>query len=102
MQAGEVGVLLQIYPYASTSTSGISLTGATCTLEVQACGCNAYAEIETLPLTVSTDGTYAYRSTLATDFPYSGNYNIQLIATFTNGNTLKSPVQQLAVMDTLG
>ena len=102
MQAGEIGVLLQVYPYASSATSGISLTGTTCTLEVQACGCNAYAETETLSLTVSSDGTYAYRSTLATDFPFSGNYNIQLIAVFTDGNTLKSPVQQLAIMDTLG
>ena len=94
MQAGEVGVILNVFPYIAPATSGPSLLTATCVLVVQ----DPSGNLTSLALTVSSDGSYAYRSTLATDFPIGGEYEVQLIATYP-GNTpeLKSPIQSLAI-----
>ncbi len=95
MQAGEIGVILNIYPYnLPIPSSPVNLAGSVCVLAVQ----DPVGNLTTLSLIVSSDGSYAYRSTLATDFPIGGEYEIQLIATFP-GNTpeLKSPIQSLPV-----
>lgn len=41
--------------------------------------------------------TTATRETLATDFPEGGNYFLQLVATFSDGKILKSPLTLLFV-----
>jgi hypothetical protein len=94
LQAGEVNVQIQCFPYClPIPVTPPNLGGATCILEVR----SPYDVLSTLSLLVSGDGTYAYRLTLATDFPVGGTYNLQLIATFTDGTILKSPVQSLDV-----
>ena len=94
LQAGEINVQIQCYPYCLPApTNPPSLGGSTCALEVR----TPYDTIYSLSLTVSGDGTYAYRLTQATDFPIGGTYNLQLIATFTDGTVLKSPIQEFTV-----
>ena len=94
MQAGEIGVSVNIFPYALPIPSNpVNLTGATCVLAVQ----NPQGNLTTLSLTVSSDGSYAYRLTLATDFPVGGEYEIQLLATFPDTTELKSPIQSLPI-----
>lgn len=43
----------------------------------------------------------ARRSTLVTDFPYSGNYKFQLIATWAGGRVLKSEIGEISVKSSL-
>ena len=99
MQAGEVGVQINIFPYdLPIPPDPVNLIGSTCVLAVQ----DPAGNLTTLPLIVASDGTYAYRSTLATDFPIGGEYEVQLIATFTGGTPeLKSPVQSLPIGNSL-
>jgi hypothetical protein len=97
MQAGEVGVFLQVFPNPTPAPANpINLTGSTCVLAVQA----PSECITTLAMQVSSDGTYAYRYTLATDFPYGGSYTLQLIATFPT-QEFKSPQQVIQIYDSL-
>jgi hypothetical protein len=94
LQAGEVNVQIQCYPYCPPAPAQPpNLGGSTCELVVR----SPYDILSTLPLIVSGDGTYAYRLTQATDFPVGGTYNLQLIATFTDGTVLKSPIQSFTV-----
>ena len=91
IQAGEVGVLLNIYPYLlPIPISPVSLSTANCVLAV----IDPYSNLTSLSLTVDSSGIFAYRNTLTTDFIFSGLYEIQLIATY-SGDTLelKSPIQ---------
>lgn len=53
--------------------------------------------ITQLSMTAAPDGTTAIRTTLATDFPVVGNYLLELIVTFPNGNVFKSVPQTLVV-----
>ena|SRR5579863_6214935 len=99
MQAGEVGVQINIFPYSlPIPLDPVNLIGSTCILVVQ----DPLGNLTTLPLIVSSDGTHAYRITAATDFPVGGEYEIQLIATFAGGSPeLKSPVQSLPIGNSL-
>jgi hypothetical protein len=99
IQAGEVGVLLNIYPYLlPIPISPVSLSTANCVLAV----IDPYSNLTSLSLTVDSSGIFAYRNTLTTDFIFSGLYEIQLIATY-SGDTLelKSPIQSFIVGLTL-
>lgn len=91
MQINETGVFLQVYPTA-VPTSGF-LTGTTCYLIVRSPQEILYA----LGMSISEDGSYAYRYTLNTDFAVAGDYGIQLYAQFSNGNVLTSPIQTINV-----
>lgn len=83
---GEDGVELTMAVNTPPSTT-VNITGATVIL------CVLYPDQLTntdLPCTVSSDGLYAIRDVQPTDFPIIGIYQIQLVATFTNGDIWKS------------
>lgn len=91
MTAGDVGTQLQI-------PCNISLTGATVTMTVV----DPYNNKTSLPMNIGStiltlpDGStvaanfWAYRTTLATDFPNAGNYALQLVANFGGGSQILS------------
>jgi hypothetical protein len=85
---GEVGVTIQM-------ATGTDISQATSVIMVV-----RYPDMITitqLPMTVALDNTTAVRVTLATDFPIVGNYLLELIVTFPNGNVFKSVPQTLVV-----
>lgn len=84
MQAGEVGIRIRV-------DAVITLTGAT-TLDLVVCG-PSDANPRLLAMTVDSPSNFAVRDTLATDFPDSGNYFVQLHAIFPDGRDLLSPAK---------
>jgi len=78
--AGQVGVNLEVFPNSLQypPASPVSLAGASAVNLV--CLPPNHAARESLPMAVSGDGTYAFRSTLAADFPVPGAYSCQLSA----------------------
>ncbi len=76
-------------------STAINITGATVIL------CVLYPDLLTnvdLPCTVSTDGLSAIRIVQTTDFPIIGMYQLQLVATYVNGNIWKSAPTMLNVI----
>lgn len=102
MQAGEVGVLLKIFPNPqppdAPAAVPVDLTGATCTLVCLRPDTGARI---TLSMVVTSAGLptahFASRVTQATDFPVDGNWLIQLVSTYTGGNKFISPQQTLVI-----
>lgn len=87
--AGEVGIILTIAVNCTPlPTNPIYLTDAT-SINLSVYYPNGLTET-TLAMTSSVDGLSALRTTLATDFPYPGTYQLVLTATFTGGQTLIS------------
>lgn len=83
---GEEGVELNMAVNTPPSIL-VNITGATVVL------CVLYPNLLTnvdLPCTVSSDGLYAIRDVQSTDFPVTGIYQIQLVATFPSGDIWKS------------
>ena len=87
MEAGEVKVRIEV-------DAVIVLTTATVTLRVKG---PADAVFRELSMTVSVPANIAIRDTLASDFPVSGNYFIQLRAVFPDSRDLLSPVSLIHI-----
>lgn len=92
MEAGEVGILLRV-------DAIIDLTSATL-IELRVQG-PSESTFRALVMVVSIPPTTATRLTLATDFPESGNYFLQLRATFADGRDLLSPMELQNVTESL-
>jgi hypothetical protein len=99
MQANEIGVVILVYPIAAPPTGNpVNLIGATVTLRSQGPSmAGARPIISNFSMTVSNDGTNATYTTQAGDFPLAGFYQLELIAVWTSGRTLRSPIQSIQV-----
>ena len=88
--AGDVGVQVQVPvgPIQSlTNTTGV-------VMDIVA----PNGVRHTVTGTASSDGTYGYWTTIATDFPIAGTYSVQMLATFTSpSQTLYSDVCTVVV-----
>lgn len=92
MEATEKGVLLRV-------DGIIDMTGTT-SIELLVRG-STETTFRALALTLVTPPNFAERFTIPTDFPLSGNYHIQLRATFADGRVLKSRLTLLNVGECL-
>ena len=91
MQVNEVGKVLKIYPNPGV-TGPTSLTGATSAiLRVQQP--SPALTVQNFSLTISADGTYGTYRTQNGDFPTAGLEKFELVATYSGGVILRSPVQ---------
>jgi len=88
MEATEKGVLLRV-------DGVIDMTGTTA-IELLVRG-PTETTFRALAMALVAPPNIAERFTLVTDFPESGNYHIQLRATFADGRVLKSPLTLLHV-----
>lgn len=85
---GEVNVLLNIAVNCTPApVPPINISGATTVLNLY--WPNGLTRT-TLAMTPSSDGLFAQRLTLATDFPMPGDYELVLVSTFPDGTILKS------------
>ena len=95
--AGEIGVIIEILVNdpINPPANPVSIAGALAVnLEV------LYPDLLTrtvLSFLPSVDGSFAYRSTLATDFPVPGTYELELVVNQLDGSLLKSNVLNLNV-----
>jgi len=92
MEAAEIGVTIRV-------DAVIDLASATL-IELRVQG-PSESTLRALAMTVSTPTNFATRKTLATDFPESGNFFMQLRATFPDGRDLLSPMILEHVTDSL-
>lgn len=99
MQAGEAGVIIKIDPNRRPlGPNPVNITGATCALVVLA----ENGTRTVLALTLTGDSPpLATRTTLATDFPVPGNYQVQLTADYGGGRKPISPSYTLVIGPTL-
>jgi hypothetical protein len=92
---GEQGVLLSILVNPAGTPQPVNLTGAnSIILAVQYPN---LINVTQLAMISSVDGNYATRIILDTDFPVEGDYMLELVVGFANGDIFKSLPITLAV-----
>ncbi len=94
--AGAKGVVLNITPNTATQPP-VNLTGATVTLVI----ISPISVRHVVTATVANGGTSATYTTLATDFPTAGAYQLQLVAQWGSGVLISSAAFNLTVSPAL-
>lgn len=98
-QAGESGLPIVWYPNLPNVPNPVLLYGSTVTLIIKSF--TNVPQEHSVICAVGGDGLSAQYTMVATDFPNSGAYQLQFIATFSSSVVRKSPIQQIQVGQSL-